>query len=178
MQVIRRHHPGIPIHPDILDLNLEDYIPEGTQLHYVVITTPCVDVSRRGNGLAQFGVESNLFFDALQSIIKFAASRAVTFPTIISENVPGVIFRRRPENMTDWQPPFLKLKAEKLAAGGYVDIAWRTVATECFGLPQAKRHVLLVASPSDGNAAEAALFSGVRHNPYRSCSCVNGEVYP
>lgn len=53
--VLHRHHPGIPVHGNLHTLNLADLAPQGRRLDVVVITTPCVDVSARGQGLAQNG---------------------------------------------------------------------------------------------------------------------------
>jgi hypothetical protein len=55
MQVLRRHHPGLQVHSDLETLSLQHYVPPGQKLDLVVITTPCVDVSARGQGEAQKG---------------------------------------------------------------------------------------------------------------------------
>jgi hypothetical protein len=53
--VLAKHNPGLKLHPDIRTLKLEDQVEEGKRLDAVVISTPCVDVSSRGSGLAQLG---------------------------------------------------------------------------------------------------------------------------
>jgi hypothetical protein len=55
VQVLRKNHPHIPIHGDLHTLNLKTHAAAGKRLDVVVITTPCVDVSARGQGLAQQG---------------------------------------------------------------------------------------------------------------------------
>jgi hypothetical protein len=55
VQVLAKHHPGLKVHPDMKNLDLVSQIPSGVLLDVVVISTPCVDVSARGSGLAQKG---------------------------------------------------------------------------------------------------------------------------
>jgi site-specific DNA-cytosine methylase len=55
VQVLRKNHPGIALHGDLRTLDLTVHAAEGKRLDVVVITTPCVDVSARGRGLAQQG---------------------------------------------------------------------------------------------------------------------------
>jgi site-specific DNA-cytosine methylase len=54
-RVLKRHHPAIPVHPDLHTLDLLSFTPPGCRLDAVVVTTPCVDVSARGLGQAQHG---------------------------------------------------------------------------------------------------------------------------
>jgi hypothetical protein len=60
-----------------------------------------------------------------------------------------------------WIPPFLKKEAEALIAAGYQDIGWREVCTEAFGLPNAKVHILLVATSATSALVDCCLFSTV-----------------
>jgi hypothetical protein len=55
VQVIKKHHPGIEVHGDLHTLDLTKHATCGGRLDVVVITTPCVDVSARGQGQAQHG---------------------------------------------------------------------------------------------------------------------------
>jgi site-specific DNA-cytosine methylase len=55
VQVLRKHHPELPIHGDLQTLDLTQHADDGKRLDVVVITAPCVDVSARGKGLAQQG---------------------------------------------------------------------------------------------------------------------------
>jgi hypothetical protein len=54
-QVLQQHHPDVPVHDDLHTLDLTRHATGGGRLDVVVITTPCVDVSARGQGLAQLG---------------------------------------------------------------------------------------------------------------------------
>jgi hypothetical protein len=55
MSVQRRRHPSVPIHGDLHTLDLREHAVDGRRLDAVVISTPCVDVSARRQGLAQQG---------------------------------------------------------------------------------------------------------------------------
>lgn len=120
--VLHRNFPEIPLHDDINTLCLRQAVGERA-IDFVVITTPCVDVSARGKGLAQKGEvchdcpqaarsldecalclimtrggvqESNLFFVALDKVREYSAT-AGHMPTIISENVLGRKQRHKDE---------------------------------------------------------------------------------
>jgi site-specific DNA-cytosine methylase len=54
-QVFRKHFPDIELHDDLKHLTLEEHVPPDVRLDVVIITTPCVDVSCRGRGMAQNG---------------------------------------------------------------------------------------------------------------------------
>ena len=115
--MLRRRHPRLKLHSDLNTLDLTQEVPAGVFLDIVVITTPCVDVSARGQGQAQKGEvrphkvnsrvcalegactecgrvqESPLFFVAVKKVQDYAAWSG-SLPTIISENVQGRRFRR------------------------------------------------------------------------------------
>lgn len=66
MQVIHKHHPTLKIHDEIETLVLADFVPAGCRLDFVVFSTPCTDVSARGEGEAQDGQVRSLaivYFD-------------------------------------------------------------------------------------------------------------------
>lgn len=52
--VLRKHYPDVPICDDLHALDLAKMCA-GVRLDVLVITTPCVDLSSRGLGLAQLG---------------------------------------------------------------------------------------------------------------------------
>lgn len=58
--------------------------------------------------------------------------------------------------------PFLKVEADKLLAAGYRDLGWREVSTEAFGVPNPKRHVILMATAKQCAIVDSCLFSTVR----------------
>ena len=54
-EVLARHHPNVPLHDNINTLDLYAACGSSPPLSVVVLSTPCVDVSSRGNQLAQQG---------------------------------------------------------------------------------------------------------------------------
>jgi hypothetical protein len=60
-----------------------------------------------------------------------------------------------------WETPFLKTEADYLLGAGYQDIGWREVATEAFGLPNPKKHIILVATDGLTALVDCCLFSTV-----------------
>jgi site-specific DNA-cytosine methylase len=70
--------------------------------------------------------------------------------------------------------PFLKMEADTLLAAGYQDMGWREVSSEAFGVPNPKRHVILVATAKQCGLVDSCLFSTVGHvvfavELYNSC---------
>lgn len=57
--------------------------------------------------------------------------------------------------------PFIKLEVDRLLSYGYTDIGWREVSSECFGVPNAKVHIILVATREQSGVVDALLFSTV-----------------
>lgn len=60
-----------------------------------------------------------------------------------------------------WMQPFLKMEADALLAAGYRDLGWREVSSEAFGVPNPKRHVILVATAKQQGLVDSLLFSTV-----------------
>jgi site-specific DNA-cytosine methylase len=93
LKVLAKHYPGLKVHDDIRTLDLASEVPKGVLINVIVISTPCVDVSSRGAGMAQLGEESCLFFTAVNKVKQYAHLSG-HLPTILSENVQGRRFRR------------------------------------------------------------------------------------
>jgi hypothetical protein len=90
--VLAKHYPELQVHNDIRTLNLASQAPKGVLIDVVVISTPCVDVSSRGMGMAQLGEESCLFFTAVNKVKEYADVTG-HLPHILSENVQGRRYR-------------------------------------------------------------------------------------
>jgi site-specific DNA-cytosine methylase len=66
--------------------------------------------------------------------------------------------------------PFLKMEVSALRAAGYRDVAWREVSSEAFGLPNPKKHIILMASDGLTALVDCCLFSTVC--PRQDCALV------
>ena len=152
----------MPQHGDLHTLDLADAVPEeGALIDVILISTPCVDLSARGDRLAQDGHESNLFFVALDKIKRYTQKKG-NLPIIVSENVQGRRFRSKPDKDSPFRQPFLRDEAEALRLAGYEELGWREICSADAGLPHKKPHVYLVASGSLGAVVDSCLFSSVR----------------
>ena len=81
--------------------------------------------------------------------------------TIVSENVQG----RRHRTMGPsgkWRQPFLRSELDELVRVGYREVGWREVSTADFGVPNPKKHIVLVAHSGLGSIVGHCLFSTVR----------------
>jgi hypothetical protein len=67
-----------------------------------------------------------------------------------------------PQVQGRWLPPFLKMEADALLAIGYVDLGWREICSEAFGVPNPKTHVILMATSRQCGLVDSCLFSTVR----------------
>lgn len=162
VQVLFERFPDVPQHGDLRTLDLAQAV-KGKKIDVILISTPCVDLSARGDRLAQDGQESNLFFVALD-VIKRYTENTSHIPVIVSENVQGRRFRSKPDGGSPYRQPFLRDEAEALRQAGYQELGWREICSSDAGVPHSKRHVYLVAAGGFGASAvvESCLFSSVR----------------
>jgi hypothetical protein len=65
-----------------------------------------------------------------------------------------------------WNQPFLKVEADALLAAGYKDLGWRELSTEAFGLPNPKRHIILIAT-AEWHCRSMPVQHGMA--PFRNC---------
>ena len=105
---------------------------------------PCQDVSlaRAGSRDGLRGARTGLFFAFAELV---GARRP---PAVVLENVPGLLSSNAGADF--------RTVLEALSGHGY-SVAWRTLNSRWFGVPQSRPRVFLVASP-DPAAAAAALF--------------------
>lgn len=132
--VLERHWPGVERVNDVRNVS-------GTGADLVHFGSPCQDLSVAGkqSGFVEGG-RSNLFFEGVR-VIRDTGPRFVVW-----ENVVGAL-------SSNGGRDFAAVLAA-LADAGAVDIAWRVLDAQGFGVPQRRRRVFVVADFGGERAAE------------------------
>ena len=104
--------------------------------------------------------ESNLFFEALRVLREYKADTG-TMPVLLSENVHGRRLRTWDKATEAWRQPFIKEEADAVIDSGYTELGWREISTADVGVPNPKKHVLLMATAGFGSVVDNCLFSSV-----------------
>lgn len=114
--------------------------------------SPCQDLSVAGKRAGLSGERSGLFHDAVAAVRRSGARFALW------ENVPGAMHANGGRDFG--------AVLDALADAGALDVAWRVLDAQYFGVPQRRRRVFLVADFAGERAAEV-LFEpeGVRGHP-------------
>lgn len=167
--VLARHWPGVPLYGDVRTVagghvSLAGLAPSAhgrlfghvdaeessrsvlDPVNCVAFGSPCQDFSTAGTRAGLNGRRSGLFFEALR-IIGEMRRATTTFPRLaVWENVPGALTSNGGRDFG--------AALDALAELGAVDITWRVVNAQHFGVPQRRRRVFTVAD-FGGHAAGA-----------------------
>ncbi len=132
-QVLREHFNGVEVHPDVRDLI---DLPAGTDV--LAAGFPCTDLSQAGRTAGISGLQSGLVAHVFAAL-RLTRKRRRKLPWLLIENVPNMLALDRGRAMK-----YLIAELEDL---GY-RWAYRVVDSRFTGVPQRRRRVLLVASPT------------------------------
>lgn len=153
--VLRRHFPNVQIEGDVCDVGGHNLSP----VDVISFGSPCQDLSIAGKrkGLKN-GTRSSLFFEAIRIV------RELNPKVAIWENVPGALssnggqdFRAVLAEMLRADVPMPRSgrwAAAGVVRSGEVEVAWRILDAQYFGVPQRRRRVFVVASFGIECAAE------------------------
>lgn len=131
-RVLRERFPGTPIFPDVRDV---DGIPFAELVHGGF---PCQDLSHAGTKRGLGGERSGLFHE-------FARVVDIVRPrTVLLENVPGLFTSNGGRDFG--------VVLGRLAELGYGDLAWRTLDSRHFGVPQRRQRVFVLGLRSRARA--------------------------
>ena len=164
-QVLAKRFPKMELQEDIKTFNPEKFdCPR-----CIVFGSPCQDFSYAGNRSGIDGKSSNLFYEATR-IIREYVKRGLRYA--VWENVPGAF------TSNDGHDFAMVLKS--LADCGAMDIAWRVLDGQYFGVAQRRRRVFLVSDFGGESASEIlSLAEGLQRNPPPSReakSCTAGDA--
>ena len=133
--VLEHHWPEVPKWSDVSDV-------KGADLPAVDVITfgfPCQDLSVAGKRAGLDGERSGLFFEATRIIREMREATDGKYPRIvIAENVRGLLNAD--------QGAAMGRCLNELASIGAVEIEWRVLDAQFFGVPQRRRRVFIVAS--------------------------------
>jgi len=123
--VLKALHPSIEVFPDVQTLAppIVDVVAGGW---------PCQDLSVAGRQAGLSGLRSSLLLDMLR------VAQAASAHTIVAENVTNLLRMRNGKEFA--------AALDAMNEFGFKHIAWRTVNTREFGLPQNRSRLLIIAS--------------------------------
>jgi DNA (cytosine-5)-methyltransferase 1 len=140
-QVLARHWPHVPRWGDVSDVDGAD-LPD---CDLVAFGSPCQDLSVAGKraGMVEGETRSGLFYEAVR-IIKELQEHDRGPAWVIWENVVGALSSNRGLDFA--------AVVDSLGELGAVDIQWRVLDAQWFGVPQRRRRVFVVACLNPGAA--------------------------
>jgi len=174
IKVTQNHFPNMKHLGDITKINGADIEP----VDIITFGSPCQDLSVAGKRAGLEGQRSGLFMDAIRIIREMRSSTGGKYPRFaVWENVPGAFssnngqdFRAVLEEITEAEIPmpvsghYNKYKewCIEWAEAGMVrtesiDVAWRTLDAQYWGVPQRRKRIFLVAD-FGGQCAGEILF--------------------
>ena len=155
--------------PDMLHLGDITQINGGTVPPVDIISfgSPCQDLSVAGKRMGLAGARSSLFLEAIRIIEEMRCATDNKYPTYaLWENVPGALSSGKPkgydfkavlESFTKTQIPMPvsgKWANAGMVGSERVNIAWRVLDAQYWGVPQRRRRIFLMASYGGGCPGE------------------------
>lgn len=132
--VLSRHWPTVPKFLDVSDVSATSLDVADA----VAFGSPCQDLSVSGGREGFNGKKSSLFFEAIRIIREMRDATGGVYPRFaIWENVVGALSSSEGND-------FAKV-LDSLAEIGALDIAWRVLDAQYFGIAQRRRRVFVVA---------------------------------
>lgn len=176
--VTARHFPDVKQLGDITKIDPDEIEP----VDIICAGSPCQDLSIAGKRKGLDGERSGLFRTAAHLVRRMRERTAGKYPRFfVWENVPGAFSSNRGmdfqavlEEIGESEIPMPQ--GNRWASAGLVqfpgvEIAWRVLDAQYWGVPQRRRRIFLVADfAADGRCAGEILFEseGVPWNPAES----------
>lgn len=154
-RVLERHWPDVPCHSDVLDVDGGGLEP----VDVVTFGSPCQDLSTSGRRAGLGGDRSGLFFEALRIVREMRDATDDAAPRWACwENVPGAFSSNAGRDFA--------AVLDGLADIGAVDIGWRVLDAQWFGVAQRRRRLFVAADFGGRSTGEIlALGQGVQGDP-------------
>lgn len=134
--VLVRHWPDVPRHPDVCAVGAQNLTP----VDVITFGSPCQDLSVAGRRQGMSGERSGLYFEAIRIIRELGPTWALW------ENVPGALSSNGGRDFG--------AALDAMADAGALDIAWRVLDAQWFGVAQRRRRLFLVADFRGERAAQ------------------------
>lgn len=125
--VLSRHWADVPKFTDVRDVGAHNLAP----VDVITFGSPCQDLSVAGKRAGMLGERSGLFYEAIRIIRELRPTVAVW------ENVPGAL--------SSAQGRDFGAAIDALADAGALDICWRVLDAQWFGVAQRRRRVFTIA---------------------------------
>jgi DNA (cytosine-5)-methyltransferase 1 len=161
IKVTEKHFPNMKHLGDITKINGAEIEP----VDIITFGSPCQDLSVAGKREGLAGERSGLFMDAIRIIRQMRTATGGKCPRFaVWENVPGAFssnkgedFRAVLEEIAETEIPMPR--SGKWANAGMVrtervDVAWRVLDAQYWGVPQRRRRIFLVADFGGTSAGE------------------------
>lgn len=164
IKVTKHHFPDMKHLGDVTKINGAEIEP----VDIVTFGSPCQDLSVAGKREGLAGERSGLFMDAVRIIREMRRASDGHYPRFaVWENVPGAYssnkgqdFRAVLEEIAEAEipmPPSGKWATAGMVRTERVDVAWRTLDAQHWGVPQRRKRIFLVAD-FGGQCAGEILF--------------------
>lgn len=153
-QVLARHWPDVPCHPDVTTLDGRDWYG---RVDVVAGGSPCTDLSMAGRRAGLAGEHSGLFWHQCRIAAQCSAG------WVVWENVYGALSSNAGDDfaavlwgLTGFRPavPEDGWRTVGVCAGPDRTAVWRVFDAQWFGVAQRRRRVLVVAGPRDACGPE------------------------
>jgi len=155
VSVTKKHFPDMLHLGDITQIDGGKIPP----VNIITFGSPCQDLSVAGKREGLAGARSSLFLEAIRIIDEMRCSTENKYPSYaIWENVPGALSSGKPkghdfkavlEAFTKTEIPMPdteKWANAGMVRGDGVNIAWRILDAQYWGVPQRRRRIFLMAS--------------------------------
>jgi DNA (cytosine-5)-methyltransferase 1 len=148
-EVLARHWPGVPVHDDVRTFEYEG------QVDLLAGGFPCQDLSVAGKRAGLAGERSGLFHE----YARIADSVVRPGGFLLIENVPGLLSSNSGRDMA--------IVVRTLADLGFASLAYRTLDSQFFRVPQRRRRVFIVGCRAESDVPDEvlALTEGSSGNP-------------
>ena len=136
--VLKRHWPDTPLHDDVSTLTGKMVLDAVGSIDVVAWGSPCQDLSVAGKGVGLVGEKSGLFHQGIRIINELREESSNEYPRwSIWENVRGAFSSNHGRDFAT--------VIDKMGEAGALEIEWRLLDAQFFGVPQRRKRVFVVA---------------------------------
>lgn len=176
VSVTKRHFPEMAHAGDITALDGKTLPP----VDIITFGSPCQDLSTAGKRAGLAGERSGLFMEAIRIVDEMRVATDGQYPSYaVWENVPGALssaggrdFQAVLESFTKTEIPMPRSGRwanAGMVRGDGIDLAWRILNVQYFGVPQRRRRIFLVCCFGAGRAGEILFVEKSLRGDFAPC---------